>query len=148
MSCGKFSAGSGNLIWEWEGMGMKINNPANEIGNCYTWEWEGTEIKNPFPNTSNQKTLPAFKASCKLYESFLLKTALFDFIFDSNISPLTNNANVRRNNNNNNNKSQNRVNLCRRQRRALLFQRFSIVLQRFNAISLHESFVSDVDPDL
>ena len=29
-----------------------------------------------------------------------------------------------------------------------LYQRLSIVLQRFNAIFLHESFVSDVDPDL
>ena len=30
----------------------------------------------------------------------------------------------------------------------LLFQRLSIALQRFNAILLHESFESDVDPDL
>jgi len=29
-----------------------------------------------------------------------------------------------------------------------LFQRLSFALQRFNAILLHESFVSDVDPDL
>ena len=29
-----------------------------------------------------------------------------------------------------------------------LFQRLSIALQRFNAILLHESFGSDVDPDL
>jgi len=29
-----------------------------------------------------------------------------------------------------------------------LFQRLSIALQRFNAILLHESFESDVDPDL
>jgi len=29
-----------------------------------------------------------------------------------------------------------------------LYQRLSIALQRFNAILLHESFVSDVDPDL
>jgi len=29
-----------------------------------------------------------------------------------------------------------------------LFERLSIALQRFNAILLHESFVSDVDPDL
>jgi len=28
------------------------------------------------------------------------------------------------------------------------FQRLSIALQHFNAILLHESFVSDVDPDL
>ena len=28
-----------------------------------------------------------------------------------------------------------------------LFQRLSIALQRFNAILLHESFESDVDPD-
>jgi len=29
-----------------------------------------------------------------------------------------------------------------------LYQRLSIALQLFNAILLHESFVSDVDPDL
>ena len=29
-----------------------------------------------------------------------------------------------------------------------LFQRLSIALQRFNAILLHQSFESDVDPDL
>jgi len=29
-----------------------------------------------------------------------------------------------------------------------LFQRLSIALQRFSAILLHESFESDVDPDL
>ena len=29
-----------------------------------------------------------------------------------------------------------------------LYQRLSIALQRFNAILLHESFVSDADPDL
>ena len=32
--------------------------------------------------------------------------------------------------------------------RQFLFQRLSITLQRFNAILLHESFESDVDPDL
>jgi len=35
-----------------------------------------------------------------------------------------------------------------KERRQFLYQRLSIVLQRFNAIFLHESFVSDVDPDL
>jgi len=29
-----------------------------------------------------------------------------------------------------------------------IFQRLSIAMQRFNAILLHESFASDVDPDL
>jgi len=29
-----------------------------------------------------------------------------------------------------------------------LFQRLSVALQRFNAMLLHESFGSDVDPDL
>jgi len=32
--------------------------------------------------------------------------------------------------------------------RQFLFQRLSIALQRFNAILLHESFVSDADLDL
>ena len=29
-----------------------------------------------------------------------------------------------------------------------LFERLSVALQRFKAILLHESFVSDIDPDL
>ena len=37
---------------------------------------------------------------------------------------------------------------CDDKERQFLYERLSIALQHFNAILLHESFVSDVDPDL
>jgi len=50
----------------------------------------------------------------------------------------------------NNNGPQNRVNLFPddKEGQLFLFQRISIALQRFDAILLYESFVSDVDANL
>jgi len=64
---------------------------------------------------------------------------------------------LKRNNNNNNNNNVQFLNDLRHKITSVsaddtewqfLFQRLSIALQRFNAILLHESFGSDVDPDL